>query len=138
LQLCQLKNWHKLRLSEFYLANNEIHPHKSEFGMHSSCLSPKIVDLAGDRQHRSHYFQTRRRVNCLINRYLSLEILSDRLKDLPSQFETPHQRPWERINWQEVHLSQIFDVEPGLFLSVVASAAEIETPIREYAQNVGN
>jgi hypothetical protein len=93
-----------------------------------------MADLAGDRRQHSYYFQTRRRVNILIERYLSVDILSDRLQDLAIQFENPHQRPWEPINWQAIHLSQIVDIEPSLFLSVLASAAEIETPIREYAR----
>lgn len=81
-----------------------------------------------------HYLRTRARLNGLINQYLSIEQLSDRLSDLPSQFETPHQRHWEPIHWHAIDRSQVIDVDLELFLKVIASAAEVEAPIRAYAK----
>lgn len=102
--------------------------------MKSSALTHHPVDLAGNQYYQPSYLRTRTRVNSLVGRYLSLENLSERLSDLPAQFESPHQRPWEPIQWQAISPSQIVGVDPNLFLSVVAGAAEIEAPIRAYAK----
>lgn len=102
--------------------------------MPSSPLETLAVDLAGSCYSSPSYLQTRARLNHLIDRYISVDILSDRLSDLPSQFVTPHQRHWEPICWQAIHISQIVGVEPELFLSVIAGATEIEMPIRAYSQ----
>ncbi|MGA7933331.1 MAG: ferritin-like domain-containing protein [Kovacikia sp.] len=92
------------------------------------------TDLAGSLSAHPHYLDTRARINCLIDRYLSIEILSDRLSDLPSQFTAPHQRPWEPIDWKGIHPSQIVGIDPDLFLKVIAGATEIEAPIRAYSK----
>jgi len=92
------------------------------------------IDLAGYQYPHPHYLQTRARINRLIKRYFSIEILSDRLADLPRQFETPHQRIWEPINWQAINRNQIIGIDPELFLKVLAGAAEVEAPIRAYAK----
>lgn len=101
-------------------------------------MSRKLIALTPKPKkakiHRPSYLRTRSRIKTLINQYLSIEQLSDRLSDLPSQFETPHQRQWEPIHWNKIDRSQIIDVDPELFLKVVASAAEIESPIREYSK----
>lgn len=102
--------------------------------MRNSNLVANPIDLAGYQYPHPHYLQIRARINRLIKRYFSLEVLSDRLADLPTQFENPHQRPWEPINWQAVNRNQIIGIEPELFLKVLAGAAEIETPIRAYAK----
>jgi hypothetical protein len=91
-------------------------------------------DLAGFIPTEANYLNMRARLNHLVDRYLNLEILSDRLSDLPSQFTTPHQRPWEPIDWKKVNANQIIGVEPHLFVQVIAGAAEIEAPIRGYAK----
>ncbi|NET48457.1 MAG: hypothetical protein F6K09_06955, partial [Merismopedia sp. SIO2A8] len=91
------------------------------------------MDLAGYCPTCPNYVQTRARINYLIDRYLSLDTLSRNLTDLPTQFDMPHQRPWERIQWREICLDQIVGIDPTLFVMVVASAVEIETPIRGYA-----
>jgi hypothetical protein len=80
------------------------------------------------------YLGTRARINRLVDRFLSVDVLSDRLSDLPSQFSTPHQRPWEPIHWKRVNAAQIIGVDPQLFVAIIGSAAEIEAPIRGYAQ----
>lgn len=91
------------------------------------------VDFAGTTAH-PNYFQSRTRINRLIDRYLSIDCLSDCLADLPNQFNQPHQRKWERIHWQAIDRSQIIGIDPDIFLSVIASAVEIEAPIRAYAK----
>lgn len=80
------------------------------------------------------YLAIRARVNQLIDQYLSIDILSDRLSDLPNQFTNPQQRPWQPINWQAIQQSQIVGVRPNLFLQILAGATEIEAPIRSYAE----
>jgi hypothetical protein len=92
-----------------------------------------VIDLAGLCTHRPNYLHVRARINCLVDRYLTINSLSDRLSDLPQQFTAPHQRPWERINWKAIHSQQIIGIKPAIFLQVLAGAAEIETPIRAYA-----
>ncbi len=96
------------------------------------------IDLAGYCHLHPHYLQTRARINYLIESYCSLNTLSQQLRDLPSQFETPHQRAWQRINWKAIALNQIVGIDPKLFLSVIASTVEIETPIRAYSRESWN
>jgi hypothetical protein len=92
------------------------------------------TDLAGQVQVQATYLSTRARINRLVDRYLAVDVLSDRLSDLPSQFTNPHQRPWEPIDWKQVNVRQIIGIEPQLFTQVIAGAAEIEAPIRGYAK----
>jgi hypothetical protein len=96
--------------------------------------NPGGEDLAGRVHGKTTYLSTRARVNRLVDQFLSVEVLSDRLSDLPSQFSTPHQRPWDTINWKQVNAAQIIGVDPHLFVQIISSAAEIEAPIRGYAQ----
>ena len=107
---------------------------KKEKTMTSVFLKQQQIDLAGYCYRTPKYKQTRARINYLIDRYLSLDILSDRLIDLPTQFHNPHQRPWQPIDWKAINPSQIIGVEPELFLSLIASAVEIEIPIRSYSR----
>lgn len=92
------------------------------------------IDLAGYRVDHPHYIHTRARIKRLINQYLAIDLLSDHLSDLPSQFTQPHQRHWEPICWQQIDRSQIIGIDPALFLQVLAGATEIEAPIRAYAK----
>ncbi len=78
--------------------------------------------------------QTLKRINSLVDNYLSLEKLCDRLSDLPAQFENPQARPWAAIDWQAINPSQIIGVEPDVFLSVIVGSMKVEAPIRGYAQ----
>jgi hypothetical protein len=91
-------------------------------------------DLAGQVQEDVTYLGTRARINRLVERFLSVDVLSDRLSDLPSQFSHPHQRPWEPIDWKRVNAAQIIGIDPHLFVQIIGSSAEIEAPIRGYAQ----
>lgn len=96
------------------------------------------IDLAGYCHLHPRYLQTRARINYLVERYLSLDILSEQLLDLPLQFESPHQRIWQRINWKAIDINQIVGIDPKLFLFVLVGAIEIETPIRDYSQESWN
>jgi hypothetical protein len=95
-------------------------------------------DLAGYCAAHPHYLQIRARMNRLIDRYLSIDILSQRLIDLPTQFSQPHVRKWESIEWKSIDRNQIIGVDPDLFIMFVAGATEIETPIHEYSQESWN
>jgi hypothetical protein len=92
------------------------------------------IDLAGHCTQASSYLQMRARINHLIDRYLSIDILSANLADLPNQFAQPRMRPWERIDWKAIDRSQIVGIDPTIFSLVLSGAMEIEAPIREYSQ----
>ncbi|MDJ0704373.1 MAG: hypothetical protein QNJ46_13900 [Leptolyngbyaceae cyanobacterium MO_188.B28] len=92
------------------------------------------LDLAGYAHPNPSYFHTRARLNYLAESYLSPDVLTDRLADLPRQFQKPHQRTWERFDWKAIATDQIIGVDPELFISLIASSAEIEAPIRLYAE----
>lgn len=77
-------------------------------------------------------------MNWLIDRYMSIDILSHRLSDLPTPFTQPHTRFWEPIDWKGISRDQIVGVDPDLFIMLVAGATEIEAPIREYSQESWN
>jgi hypothetical protein len=101
-------------------------------------LTQANCDLAGYCPEDPNYLQIRARINRLIDRYLTIDILSQHLIDLPIQFSQPHVRKWEPIDWKSVSRSQIVGVDPDLFIMLVAGATEIETPIREYSQETWN
>jgi hypothetical protein len=92
------------------------------------------MDLAGEVCFRPNFFQTKKRINYLIERYLSDAILGDRLADLPQQFRHPQPRKWSSINWQDVHPEQVIGLELDIFLSIIKGALNTEAPIRDYTQ----
>ncbi|MEM6253036.1 MAG: hypothetical protein AAF821_08945 [Cyanobacteria bacterium P01_D01_bin.156] len=92
------------------------------------------LDLAGYFHPEPNYFHTRQRLNYLTERYLAPNVLTERLTDLPSQFVNPHQRPWERFSWKTISPEQIVGVDPKLFIGLISSSAEVEAPIRAYAE----
>ena len=92
------------------------------------------MDLAGEVCFRPNFFQTKDRINYLIDEYLSLEQLCDRLEDLPQQFRNPQPRQWEPINWQDINPSQVIGIELDIFLSIIQGALDTEAPIRGYTQ----
>ncbi len=81
-----------------------------------------------------HYLQVRSRINLLLDRYMNLTVLNHQLMDLPSQFETPHTRHWEPIEWKAIHPDQIVGIDPDVFCDMIASVVEIESPIQDYAR----
>jgi hypothetical protein len=94
----------------------------------------RTIDLAGYCPANPNYLQMRARTNHLINHYMGINQLSDRLTDLPMQFVLPQTRHWEPIDWQAINSSQIIGVEPQLFTLILSGATEIEAPIREYSR----
>ncbi|NJM75706.1 MAG: ferritin-like domain-containing protein [Acaryochloridaceae cyanobacterium RU_4_10] len=92
------------------------------------------MDSAGNFTPQPNLWQTQRRIQALIQTYLSADVLCDRLSDLPLQFQTPQPRPWRRLNWQSVNASQIIGIEPLVFIAILAGSADTEEPIRGYTQ----
>lgn len=56
-----------------------------------------------------------RRLTLLIESYLSVDILNDRLQDLSQQFQHPQPRPWQPIDWDSINPSQIRGIDPLIF-----------------------
>ncbi len=92
------------------------------------------LDLAGYCPENPSYLQMRTRINHLINRYMSVDRLSDHLSDLPTQFTQPHTRHWEPIDWTAISPDQIIGIDPTIFIQLLSSATEIEIPIRGYSE----
>jgi hypothetical protein len=97
-------------------------------------LADLAEDLAGRLYPQPNCLQTRLRIDLLINRYLSLANLSDRLADLPLQFANPQPRTWQAIYWHDINPSQIVGLRVEVFLAVLIGAMTVETPIRGYSQ----
>ncbi|MCC5622474.1 ferritin-like domain-containing protein [Nostoc sp. CHAB 5715] len=97
-------------------------------------LSPIAEDLAGQSYPNPHYLQTQRRIRSLIDKYLAVEKLHDRLQDLPIQFANPQPRPWKLIDWQTINRNQIIGLDAEVFLSILIGAMDTEAPIRGYTQ----
>ncbi|MBX9254054.1 ferritin-like domain-containing protein [Desmonostoc muscorum CCALA 125] len=97
-------------------------------------LSPLAEDSGSQSSLSPHYFQTQQRIRSLIDKYLAVEKLHDRLQDLPIQFANPQPRPWKLIDWQTISRNQIIGIEPEVFLSILIGAMDTEAPIRGYTQ----
>jgi hypothetical protein len=97
-------------------------------------LSPLAKDLAGQSYSHHHYFQTQHRLRSLIDGYLAVEKLQERLQDLPIQFDNPQSRPWKLINWQAINRNQIIGIDAEVFLAILIGAMDTEAPIRGYTQ----
>ncbi len=93
--------------------------------MNDTNLTLLAADLAGCCPVDPNYLQIRARMNRLVERYLSIDLLSHRLSDLPTQFTQPHTRVWEPIDWKGISHEQIVGVDPDLFIMLVAGASEI-------------
>lgn len=91
-------------------------------------------DLAGSWQSNANAGEIRQRIKTLTQQYLNLEHLSDRLNDLPQQFNNPQVRPWQKISWQDISSKQISGIEPSVFLKILVGAINTEAPIRDYTQ----
>ncbi len=94
-------------------------------------LSPVNADLAGTRYSNPHYFQIQRRITSLIDNYLTVETLNNRLEDLPSKFENPQPRPWKTIDWRNINSEQVIGIDLETFLSVLVGAIDTEAPINQ-------
>jgi hypothetical protein len=101
---------------------------------HTLPLNASQTDLAGDCYPRSSLWQTKKRLQSLVQNYLSESVLGDRLSNLPTQFQNPQARPWKRLDWQNIDASQIIGIDPLIFLAILAGSADTEEPIRGYTQ----
>ncbi len=99
--------------------------------LHQSASS---FDLAGNWQPNIETKAVPQRIQALTQRYLSLEHLSDRLADLPQQFDHPQVRPWQKIDWQDISPTQVVGIELEVFLKILLGAINTEAPIRDYTQ----
>ncbi|MEH2202440.1 ferritin-like domain-containing protein [Nostoc sp.] len=97
-------------------------------------LIPVREDLAGQSYPNPNYLQTQHRIRSLIDRYIAVEQLHDRLQDLPIQFANPQPRPWKHIDWQTINRNQIIGLDAEVFLSILIGAMDTEAPIRGYTQ----
>ncbi|MFN6482035.1 MULTISPECIES: ferritin-like domain-containing protein [unclassified Nostoc] len=97
-------------------------------------LSPLTEDLASKSYPIPDYLQTQRRIRSLIDKYIAVEKLDDRLQDLPLQFVNPQPRPWKHIDWQTINRNQIIGLDANVFLSILIGAMDTEAPIRGYTQ----
>ncbi|MFN6516259.1 MAG: ferritin-like domain-containing protein [Nostoc sp. CreGUA01] len=97
-------------------------------------LSPLAENSAGESHPSPDYFQTQQRIRSLIDKYLAVEKLHERLQDLPMQFQNPQPRPWKLIDWQTINRDRIIGIKPEVFLSILIGAMDTEAPIRGYTQ----
>lgn len=86
------------------------------------------------RKQTAPFRQTCAKLRSHINQYVSLEVLHDRLADLPRQFQNPQPRPWQPICWDEIHPNQVVGIDLDLFLNIIVGAMDTEAPIRGYTQ----
>lgn len=80
------------------------------------------IDLAGEVCFRSNSFQTKERINYLIDRYFSYTQLRACLKDLPRD---PQPRKWSAIG-QDINPEQVIGLELDVFLSITKGALDPE------------
>lgn len=92
------------------------------------------IDLAGSVYLQPNYFQIQKRINYLVDYYLSVEKLRDRLEDLPHQFKRPQPRLWQSIDWYAIAPTQIIGIDKQTFLSILIGTINTEAPIRNYTQ----
>ena len=93
-----------------------------------------VSNPAGEISEHFYFWNIPTRINRLINHYLTWEILSDRLEDLPLQFTHPQPRPWQPIDWQTIDTQQIVGIDVEVFLAIIVGAVNTEAPIRGYTQ----
>lgn len=91
-------------------------------------------DLAIQSYTSSNYWQIQARLRSLIDNYIAVEKLHERLQDLSTQFTHSQARPWKAIDWQGVNRNQIIGITPEIFLSILIGAMDTEAPIRGYTQ----
>lgn len=92
------------------------------------------INLADRVYLDPNYLQKQSRIKNLINQYLSLDHLHERLQDLPIQFQNPQPRPWQPIDWHTINNSQIIGIKSTVFISILVGAINTEFPIRSYTQ----
>ena len=92
-------------------------------------LLPHQRQRQQNHQHQSEFSAT---IYELISTYFNPNYLSDRLQELPQQFEHPQPRRWARIEWQSINSTLITGIDTPLFLAVLKGAIDTEAPIRDY------
>ncbi|MEO1589961.1 MAG: ferritin-like domain-containing protein [Cyanobacteria bacterium J06632_22] len=78
--------------------------------------------------------QLQHRIDALIDQYLPLAHLDERLADLPQQFANPQPRPWARIPWTAIDADQVLGIDTNIFLAILSGTINTEAPIRGYTQ----
>jgi len=78
--------------------------------------------------------QIQGRIDQLVDTYLPLPHLNERLADLPQQFAQPTPRSWQPICWQAIAPEQIVGIDPTVFIAVLEGTINTEAPIRGYTQ----
>ncbi|PSR15668.1 hypothetical protein C8255_21870, partial [filamentous cyanobacterium CCP3] len=91
-------------------------------------------DLAGAWPPQLGLEQARRRVKALTQRYVSVEVLGDRLADLPHQFRHPQPRRWNPVNWADISPDQVSGIPLDTFCAILLGTINTEAPIRGYTQ----
>lgn len=91
-------------------------------------------DLAGSCHYHPNYWHTQARINALVDRFLSFESLTAAVADLPTQFENPRVRPWQRLAIDAIQPEQIIGMDSDRFYRMLRMFADIEEPIREYSK----
>ena len=86
-------------------------------------------DLAREVCFNPNFFETRTRINYLIDDYLNFDKLCDRLKNLPIQWQNPQPRQWQKNNWQNIKPEEIIGIQLEVFLSIIKGALDTEAPI---------
>lgn len=92
------------------------------------------TDLAGSFPDQFSWLTPAQRIHTLVERYVTLETLQERLQELPQQFMQPHPRPWKPIPWATIHPDHIRGIAPQTFCQILAGAINTESPIRGYTQ----
>jgi hypothetical protein len=68
----------------------------------------------------------------VLDRYFQPAYLTDRLQDLPNQFERPQPRKWARIDWHNITPHLVTGIDLSLFLAILKGAIDTEAPISDY------
>ena len=76
---------------------------------------PAVTDLAGEFDTHPDIWRTLARIRNLRQRYVTTQILRDRLEELPHQLEQPTLRPWGAIAWSDVHPAQLVGIDRETF-----------------------
>jgi hypothetical protein len=76
------------------------------------------LDLAGDWSPNLRSGKIEQQIQALIDRYLTLEHLHDRLQDLPRQFEHPQVRSWPPLDWKGSCAQQVVGIKREVFLAI--------------------
>jgi hypothetical protein len=93
-----------------------------------------LLPSASLAQPQPNYWEMQQRLQGLIDRYLPLDHLTDRLTDLPQQFIDPQPRPWAAIDWPAIHSDQVIGIDLPIFLAILKGTLDTEAPIRGYTQ----